>query len=725
MTEAVVSARRIVAALAASMLALSLVAFPLAQASRAAGETDFTVDNQYDFNSALKTCEALETPSTCTITITEGFEISYETGEPIYGGASDVNIVGVGETAPLFTPLEEGVRFLSAEATGTVVIQNIHLRGFTMDDSGGALAKWGGNLVLDRVTIEQSSAQRGGAVYFDSYGTLTVSNSDFESNSAELGLGQGGAIHSDKGSVSITSSHFGDNSASSSGGAVYVTWPGLVTVTDSTFVANSAGSGGAIYTAGSNAVSATDSTFDSNVADEDGGAIYAIGGNVNISFSYVGYNSASRDGGAVYAADLGGVTVTDSTLNANSAESGGAIFASGGHVGIDRSVAWENVASGNGGAVFVAEPGAVTVSDSTISANTADNGAAIYTAGSSSLSATNSTFDRNAALTGGGAVYANQGAVTFTHVTAVNNAPTQVHLSHADAQLTTTASAFIDTEKVGDQCYLAVDSTAVSLGYNWAQSADCWSASVTGDVTDGGSITVQDLDDNGGPTPTIRPSYPSPLIDKIPAGNCVEAADQRGVARPQGGACDIGAFEVVVPFPDVPGTHPFAEEIFWLSSRGVTGGYDDGTFRPSATVSRQAMAAFLYRFSGESFTAPAAPSFSDVPTSHPFFLEIEWLASTGVTEGYDDGTFRPGAGISRQAMAAFLYRFADEPGFTSPVTATFPDVPTSHRFYHEIEWLAATTVTGGYDDGTFRPTTSISRQAMAAFLYRFSNLAPV
>jgi hypothetical protein len=69
------------------------------------------------------------------------------------------------------------------------------------------------------------------------------------------------------------------------------------------------------------------------------------------------------------------------------------------------------------------------------------------------------------------------------------------------------------------------------------------------------------------------------------------------------------------------------------------------------------MAAFLYRFEGEpAFTPPIFPSFPDVPTSHPFYKEIEWLVAAGITTGFPDGNFRPGAEVSRQAMAAFLHR---------------------------------------------------------------------
>jgi subtilisin family serine protease len=175
-------------------------------------------------------------------------------------------------------------------------------------------------------------------------------------------------------------------------------------------------------------------------------------------------------------------------------------------------------------------------------------------------------------------------------------------------------------------------------------------------------------------------------------------------------------------FPDVYVTNPFIDDIHWLAETGVTGGYDDGTFRPGVKVARQAMAAFLYRFAGSpEFTAPAEPSFPDVPLTHPFYNEIEWLADSGITGGFEDGKFYPGATVSRQAMSAFLYRFAGEPDYTPPGSPTFPDVPLTHPFFAEIEWLADTGITGGFSDGEFKGGEGVGRQAMAAFLRRYSD----
>lgn len=174
-------------------------------------------------------------------------------------------------------------------------------------------------------------------------------------------------------------------------------------------------------------------------------------------------------------------------------------------------------------------------------------------------------------------------------------------------------------------------------------------------------------------------------------------------------------------FVDVPESHPFFFEICWMDSAQVSTGYADGTYRPNGTVTRQAMSAFLHRMAdGLVFTPPPVPTFSDVPTSHPFYLEIEWMASEGITGGFPDGTYRPNEPVSRQAMSAFMYRSAGEPAFVPPVVPTFLDVATPHRFFAEIEWMADAGVSEGFSDSTYRPLEPVTRQAMSAFLARLT-----
>ena len=110
-------------------------------------------------------------------------------------------------------------------------------------------------------------------------------------------------------------------------------------------------------------------------------------------------------------------------------------------------------------------------------------------------------------------------------------------------------------------------------------------------------------------------------------------------------------------FTDVPDGHVFETEIAWLSSTGITQGRDDGTFGLSDPVTRGAMAAFLYRYDGEPDGPFDAPDFDDVPDGHVFEAEVAWLASSGITQGRDDGSYGLNDAVTRGAMAAFRYRY--------------------------------------------------------------------
>ncbi|MFD1847298.1 PKD domain-containing protein, partial [Arthrobacter flavus] len=78
---------------------------------------------------------------------------------------------------------------------------------------------------------------------------------------------------------------------------------------------------------------------------------------------------------------------------------------------------------------------------------------------------------------------------------------------------------------------------------------------------------------------------------------------------------------------------------------------------------------------------------------------INWLADRGLTSGYDDGTYRPLASINRDAMAAFLYRLAGEPAYAEPTTSPFTDITPATQFYKEMAWMAETGLSTGYSDG--------------------------
>ncbi len=239
-----------------------------------------------------------------------------------------------------------------------------------------------------------------------------------------------------------------------------------------------------------------------------------------------------------------------------------------------------------------------------------------------------------------------------------------------------------------------------------------------------GALAVVTLD--GNPVRTVGPGVGELVLPADAGRHSVVVT----VVHPNGDEVSSAPVEVVVApgaplFRDVPADHPFADEVLWMAQAGITTGYADGTYRPAAAINRDAMAAFLYRYAGADlagYEPPMTPLFSDVPRSHPFYTEISWLAETGITTGYADGTYRPSGPVNRDAMAAFLYRF-DHAGsyYEPPAQPLFDDVEVGHPFFAEISWMAEAAISTGWPDGSYRPRLPIARDAMAAFLYRFDH----
>ncbi|MEZ7661943.1 S-layer homology domain-containing protein [Rothia dentocariosa] len=171
-----------------------------------------------------------------------------------------------------------------------------------------------------------------------------------------------------------------------------------------------------------------------------------------------------------------------------------------------------------------------------------------------------------------------------------------------------------------------------------------------------------------------------------------------------------------VSYNDIAG-NLFENDIIKLGEKSITTGYPDGGFHPLESIERGAMAAYLYRLAGSpEFEAPAESPFSDVPTTHPFYKEIAWLKATGITTGWEDGTFRPEESINREAMAVFFYRAAGSPEVRQK--ATFTDV-SGNPFAKEISWFQFSKLSTGWPDSTFRPHDSVKRDAMAAYMMRY------
>ncbi|QIK62932.1 hypothetical protein G7068_06760 [Leucobacter viscericola] len=188
-------------------------------------------------------------------------------------------------------------------------------------------------------------------------------------------------------------------------------------------------------------------------------------------------------------------------------------------------------------------------------------------------------------------------------------------------------------------------------------------------------------------------------------------------------------------FTDVPKNHKFYEPIAWLAGKGITTGYrqQDGTlkFMPAEKVSREAMVTFLYRDSGvKNYTPKGKSPFVDVKPGDKFYTQIMWAYETKVTTGTKLAggklKFGPKEPITREAMAAFMYRHYSKQIPNGSISAKFTDVSANHKFAKEIRWMASNGITEGYKqrNGTlkFVPKGATSREATAAFLYRAEKL---
>lgn len=174
---------------------------------------------------------------------------------------------------------------------------------------------------------------------------------------------------------------------------------------------------------------------------------------------------------------------------------------------------------------------------------------------------------------------------------------------------------------------------------------------------------------------------------------------------------------VVEDFTDNPEGSQYYAPVRWMQEQGITTGYTDGTYRKGKDISRGESVAFLHRYIDPEATG-GSEDFTDITESNGFFEEIVWAANAGVTKGYADGKFLPYDSVTRGEFASFLFR-AVQPD-AGEWDASFSDVAESHPHHEAISWLASTGVSTGYKDGTYKPNNTITRGEVAALMQRYA-----
>jgi len=316
-------------------------------------------------------------------------------------------------------------------------------------------------------------------------GNVTISDLTFTKGfSADFGS----AIYMNSSAqLTLNNTTFTQNQSSSSGGAIAIRGSGSLTISNSTFYQNqTSGSGGAIYLEGFGPIVAMNSIITENQAGSDGGAISAFAAALTLTDSTLSKNTSGFSGGAIVASQL---TLKNTTIDRNQASSdGGAIYIPGNGSGtIANSTIFQNQAGDEGGAMTLQGNTNVVVFNSTLAGNTATNGKEVMLFGTTSLDLHNTIF------------------------------------------VCTTGSDH-------NSCYFESWLAAISTDH---------SILGIGSLNDYG---LAEPADNGGPTQTMALLPGSPLIgaadDTVCANSYVNNFDQRGVTRPQGSHCDIGAYEV-------------------------------------------------------------------------------------------------------------------------------------------------------------------------------------
>jgi len=171
-------------------------------------------------------------------------------------------------------------------------------------------------------------------------------------------------------------------------------------------------------------------------------------------------------------------------------------------------------------------------------------------------------------------------------------------------------------------------------------------------------------------------------------------------------------------FTDIPTTHPYYTQISFLSSKGYISGYEDNTFKPTNEITRAHAALIIAKVKGLDTTNVTNPNFTDVPPTHIYYKQIAAIQNAGIMSGKGDNTFDPNGKLTRGQMAVII---ANAFNLTGDTTKPFSDVPADHPFYRFVQALASNKVTSGYEDGTFKPGEHINRAHFAIFLYEAIN----
>lgn len=180
--------------------------------------------------------------------------------------------------------------------------------------------------------------------------------------------------------------------------------------------------------------------------------------------------------------------------------------------------------------------------------------------------------------------------------------------------------------------------------------------------------------------------------------------------------------ETTIQFTDVNENDWYYDAVKYIYANGLMSGVSDTTFAPNANTTRGMIVTVLYRMENQP-NVTIDNSFNDVKSTDYYGNAIYWAKQNNIVSGYNSTTFAPNDNITREQMAAILYRYAAYKGYSVDKTSdlsNFNDTSNiSNYALTPIKWAVSSGLISGMGDGTISPLGNASRAQIATILMRF------
>jgi hypothetical protein len=181
----------------------------------------------------------------------------------------------------------------------------------------------------------------------------------------------------------------------------------------------------------------------------------------------------------------------------------------------------------------------------------------------------------------------------------------------------------------------------------------------------------------------------------------------------------VGGTGIPASFDDVSEDAWYAESVDYVSANNLMNGMGNNLFVPDGTASRAMVVTVLYRMAGSPEVSDVT-SFSDVDADAWYAKAVAWAAANGITTGFEDGTFRPDASITREQLVTFLYRYVTDPEtFNGELTYVDAD-QISEYAVQPMTWGVALGVVNGKPGMILDPQGTATRAEIAKVLMEYS-----